>query len=95
MSNVFDNLTRITGFQILTSNPRSGRFSNEFHNGTLKHNEKVYYFKFHHEFDDGNVYIVYENNNSIFYFSMYNDFDGEVDGPLVFEESIEQYKEEK
>ena len=85
MSNIFNNLTKITGFEIIQSNPRSGRFSNEPHDGNINYNGKLYYFKFSHEFDEGNTYIVYKNNNPVFYFSLYNDSEGDINSPLVFE----------
>lgn len=87
MANVFDNLDRITGFQIVNSNPRSARFSNEPGDGTINYNGKLYYFKFSHEFDSGNTYIVYDdNNNPIFHFPLYTDIEGDENSPMVFEE---------
>ncbi len=87
--NVFDNLNQIKGFKILKSNPRSGRHSHEPQDGTIKYNEKEYYFKFSHEFDEGNSYIVYENNNPVFYFLLWNDFYGDIGSPMLFEPEME------
>jgi len=87
IKNVFEDLNQITGFQIIKSNPRLGRFSHEPFDGTIKYNEKAYYFKFSHEFDEGNTYIVYENNNPIFYFLLYSDSEGEVNSSMRFEPS--------
>jgi hypothetical protein len=85
MSNIFNNLSKIEGFQIVKSNPRSGSYSNEPNDGNISYNGKIYYFKFSHEFDDGNAYIVYENDVPVFYFLLYNDIDGDVGSPLINE----------
>ena len=87
MSNIFNDLTKITVFKIVNSNPRSGRYSHEPDSGNISYNEKLYYFKFSHEFDSGNTYIVYDaNNDPIYYFMLYNDIDGDVDSPMIFED---------
>ena len=86
ISNVFNNLTQIKDFKILKSNPRSGRFAHEPNDGTINYNGKVYDFKFSHEFDEGNSYIVYDNNNPVFYFLLYNDFEGDIGSPMLFEQ---------
>ena len=86
-SSGFDSISRIKDFKILTANPRHGRRFNEPWDGTIKYNQKEYYFRFSHEFDEGNTYIVYENNNPVFYFFLYSDYEGDIGSPMVFEPS--------
>lgn len=95
MSNVFDNLTKINGFQIVSSNPRGGRFSHEPYDGTIQYGGKIYYFKFNHEFDSGNTYIVYENDAPVSYFFLYPDINSEdiENSPMISEEEYKKYDE--
>jgi hypothetical protein len=85
IKDVFENIERITGFQIIQSNPRGGEFPHEPNDGTIRYNGKVYNFKFNSEFDDGNTYIVYDGDKPVFYFSLYDDFEGEVGSPMLLE----------
>lgn len=85
MKNIFEDISQIKGFQIVNSTPRSGRFSKEPYDGNINYNGKLYYFKFSHEFDEGNTYIVYDNNSPIFYFLLYSDYDGDVNSPMIQE----------
>jgi len=86
MSNIFDNLTRLTDFKIVNFKPREGTYSNEPDTGVIKYKDELYYFVFHHEFDSGNTYIVYEDAVIVFYFCLYNDIDGGDCSPMLFED---------
>ena len=92
----FENLKRINedGFDIVTFNPRkknsyksdNGTLMpcvNEPEDGTIQYKNKLYYFKFSHEFDYGNTYVVYEQNVPVFYFMLYTDIDGDIDSPML------------
>ncbi len=83
---IFDNLTKITEFRLVKFTSRSGAYSDEPENGSIIYNGKIYYFKFNHEFDIGNTYIVYDGTLPVYYFMLYNDIYGEEGCPMVFEE---------
>ena len=86
IKHIFDNIERIIGFHIIQFNSMP-RTKNEPKDGNIRYNDKLYYFKFHHEFDEGNTYIVYDGeNNPVSYLSLYNDSEGDIDRPMLYEE---------
>ncbi len=85
---IFDNIDRLTNFQIVQFSPMDGT-KNEPKDGTIQYNSKLYYFRYSHEFGNGNTYIVFDkNNNPISYFLLYTDYYGDIDSPMVSEEQF-------
>lgn len=82
-SNIFDNLKRIEDFEIVKSNLRNTPNSNEPDDGTIRYNGELLYFRFNHEFDSGNTYIVYKNDTPVYYFLLYCDIDGDENSPML------------
>jgi len=68
MSSIFDNIDKITDFEIISFTSRSGY--NEPDCGFIRYNEKNYHFSFNHEFDVGNTYIVYDSFATPIYYFM-------------------------
>ena len=65
-----DKKLKLSDIKFLRSTPRKGR-PEEIEDGVIYYFGQTYYFKFHHEFDEGNTYIVYDGSgNSIAYFVM-------------------------
>jgi len=69
---MFPNVPKITDFQIIRSNLRVGKTDpRDIEDGVILYGGKNYYFKFSHEFDVGNTYIVYNDKQNPFaYFSI-------------------------
>ena len=64
----FPNVEKIIGFKFIKINNRTKRGQEEPLDGNIEYNGNIYYFRFSHEFDEGNTYIVYDNNIPVFYF---------------------------
>jgi len=82
-----DNIQKIEEYNLKNVDNRTDRKRN-FHepdNGDIEYKNKVYSFKFSHEFGEGNTYIVYdENSTPVYYFCLYTDIDGEdEESPMI------------
>ena len=63
-----DKKLKLSDIVIIRQSPRRGR-PDEIEDGVLQYLGKTYYFKFSHEFDEGNTYMVYDaSSNLIAYF---------------------------
>jgi hypothetical protein len=70
-NNDFYGIQKITNFEIVSSSYSSSN-PDEVIGGEILYDGIRYKFKYHHDFDNGNTYIVYDDVGSPkFYFALY------------------------
>ena len=69
----FEKMQRIKDFVFVSQNWMVDK-PNEILGGVIRYNNHNYYFKYNHEFGEGNTYVVFDSNGTpLFYFFLYLD----------------------